>query len=92
MRYLGLDLANKNDIIILSSSELPCYSCLDLSEKNPECLCEGAKCLLKAHSSSNTTNGSKNIFDAIKKLRFILLAFYLYFAQILASHYLAVTP
>ncbi len=63
MHYLGVDLVNKNDIIILSSSELPCYSCSDLSEKNPDCLCEGAKCLLTA-KSSNTTKGSNNDCNA----------------------------
>ena len=69
---------NNNDIIILSSNELPCYSCLDSSKKTSECLCEGAKCAIKS-KDSNTTEGSKNKkmmllgFKKNKKKRFIFI-------------------
>lgn len=56
-----------NDVIILSSKNLNCYSCSHGNLKSPECTCQSSKCLVK--SISNNSTFSKYI-DILKKKAF----------------------
>lgn len=42
-----------NDVIILSSKNLNCYSCANDNLKSPECTCQSSKCVLKSISNNS---------------------------------------
>jgi hypothetical protein len=48
---------SSNDVIVLTSSELVCYSCVDTSNRSPECSCDSAKCVVKTVNARSVDNG-----------------------------------
>jgi len=46
---------DNNEILVLTSNDLLCYQCKN-SSKDPECSCEGSKCLVRAKGSTIVTD------------------------------------